>query len=417
MSGPDVRWEGVSHEQIVAWTSKGRGAKVTELLEARLTSAAEALNQTADLINTTLQRVNGGEWTGNAATVAAAAMQVMRDFDDTMGHHGTTSTLAAFGQSDNADWAKASVPPVVDMRPPQSPTGNPADLLALTEDFHDQVHAAKDAETRARQVMSDYTAMTTDRIAAMPRLAPPPQVVLADPGDTITSAPRPGDSPDGSSHDYVPPRGGKPDGGDTSGNAAAPRPGGTVPAGPQGGPPIPLPPAGTDRFGTAPSGTAPSGTAPPGTGGIRPPLTLSPGGGPVGEPPRTFSPVGGFTRTVGGPGVEGGRGPLRGGGQTGGIGGPRPGEPGARGAHPGVGARGGAAEILGRSGTARGGAPGMAPLGAAGRSESDEDKDHQVKYGVPGSEIFEPDHDDGLLHDPFHPGSYVAPASIGEEDE
>jgi hypothetical protein len=36
---------------------------------------------------------------------------------------------------------------------------------------------------------------------------------------------------------------------------------------------------------------------------------------------------------------------------------------------------------------------------------------------VPGSEIFEPDNDGGLLYDPFRPGSFVAPASIGDDDD
>ncbi|MCA1655720.1 MAG: hypothetical protein LC635_04600, partial [Pseudonocardiaceae bacterium] len=353
----------------------------------------------------TLQRVNAGEWSGNAATVAAGAMQVMRDFDDTMGHHGTTSTLAAFGQSGNAGWARSSVPPVVDARPVQIPSGSPLDVLNATEDYHEQQAAAKDAEERARQVMRDYQTMTTDRIEAMPPLSPAPQVVVAGHEDTIT--PRPGDTgpgSDGSSNGYVPPRGGEPGDGDTGGGTgggtAAPRPGGAA----QGGPPVPVPPSVTE-----PSATDPSGTA-----GTRPPLTPSPvGAAPatVGEPPRpTAAPFVGF----GGPGADGGRGPLRGGHPSGGAG-PRVGEPGSRGAQPGTG------QVLGRGGAAsgatRGGAPGMAPFGAPGPGRTDEDKDHQVKYGVPGSEIFEPDHDDGLLHDPFRPGSYVAPASIGDDED
>jgi len=56
-------------------------------------------------------------------------------------------------------------------------------------------------------------------------------------------------------------------------------------------------------------------------------------------------------------------------------------------------------------------------MGTAGPTRSDEDKDHQVKYGVLGSEIFEPDNEDGLLRDPFRPGSFVAPATIGDDDD
>src|SRR5690349_7894713 len=125
MTGPDVWWPGVSHTQIVDWIRKGRGAAVTETLEACLKSLAKALNDNANLANTVLQRVNGGEWTGSAAGVAAQAMEVMRDFDDTMGHRGETNNLAAFGQSDNSSWVRASVPPVVDAWSGLLPTGGP----------------------------------------------------------------------------------------------------------------------------------------------------------------------------------------------------------------------------------------------------------------------------------------------------
>jgi hypothetical protein len=393
VNGPDVRWEGVSHEQIVAWTRDGRGAAVTETLESRLTSAADALSHTADLINTTLQRVNGGEWTGDAATVVAGAMQVLRDFDDLMGHHSTVNTLAAYGQSDNASWVKATVPPVVDVHPMQIPTGNPADVLSVTEDHHHQLEAARDARTRARQVMRDYEAMTTDRVAALPPLPPAPQVVVAG-DDTITIAgPRPAiDSPrprsgapdsggqgsagpgNGDSGSGGPGKGGPDTGGHdggASGGTGRANPGDGSSAGsahpggdgsgmtPRPGSSLPLP-APTETSGTVPAGTTPPpalpGTSEPPSGGHP-----SDDGTPRGS--RETTPVG--------------RGPV---------------------------------------GEHRGGS-GFTPFGPAGPTRAEDDKDHQVKYGVPGSAIFEPDHDDGLLHDPFRPGSYVAPASIGDDED
>lgn len=48
---------------------------------------------------------------------------------------------------------------------------------------------------------------------------------------------------------------------------------------------------------------------------------------------------------------------------------------------------------------------------------SKEDNEHKARYAILGAEIFEPDNDDGLLHDPFRPGSFVAPSSIGDDDD
>lgn len=389
---PDVRWEGVSHDQIVRWVHGGRGAKVTEILEDRLKSAAEALADTADSANSVLQRVNGGEWTGNAATAAAQATQVLRDFDDSMGHNGKANHLAAFGQSDNASWAKASVPPVVDVSTaPQVPVGDLNDLFHATEDFQHQQQAAHDAEQEARRVMREYETMSTGRIAALPPISPAPQVVVVPDGDSITVEPGPGDGEPRRA--YIPPPVTKPDaGGDPVPGHREPTGGGSQ--------------AGDDASASQPqaggSGTAPSETTPSGTTSTHTPFPA--GGGTVTEPPRNT------TTPVGGPGT--GTGSPRQGGTPVGTG---PREPGAR---SGVGTRGVAGEVAARGGTAtRGGGPGVAPVGGAGRGQSEEDKEHQVKYGVPGSEIFEPENDDGLWYDPFRPGSFIAPATIGDEDD
>ena len=76
--------------------------------------------------------------------------------------------------------------------------------------------------------------------------------------------------------------------------------------------------------------------------------------------------------------------------------------------------RGGVPALAGRS--AGTGSPlGVVP-GGHGRS-ADEDKEHHDRYAVSESEIFEPGNDDGVLHDPFRPGSHVAPPAIGDDDE
>lgn len=397
MNGPDVPWECVSHNQIVDWTSKGPGAAVTEALEARLKSVAEVLNANSDLIHATLQRVNGGEWTGNAAAVATQAMRVLRDFDDILGHHGEANVLAAYGQSDNASWVRASVPEVVDVRAAQVPTGGPIDVLNSTVDHYHQQRLAKDAEEKARQVMREYEIMTTERVGALPPLSPAPQVAIGGGDDMIPAGPGDAGAPD----EDAPPRGGRPDGGDD----APPRSDGRA----DGGPPAPRADDSPDR---SPSGADPvdphgdrSRTDPSGASAARPLVTP-----PVdlGAPIEAARPVGGF----GGVGDPRFAGPLPGGIGAGQPAGPR--EPGSRGGQPGTGSRG-ATEMHGRA--RQGGSAGVAPVSATGPRQSTEEKEHQVRYGVPGSGIFEPDNDNGLLHDPYRPGSFVAPASIGDDDD
>jgi hypothetical protein len=383
VSTPDTRWDYYRHVQIAEWANSGRGAAVTELLEARLKSVAEVLKGSADTINGIMQHVSGGEWTGNAATLATQAMRVLRDFDDMLGHHGEMNSLAAYGQSDNSSWVRVSVPAVVDVQAPQIPTGGPIDILNSTVDYHHQVQAARDAEERARQVMREYETMTVGRIAALPPLSPPPQVVVAVSG----TAPRidlgPGNGPR-----------------DQQGLSQVDKPNdptrSEAPALQQ------VPPGGSSEDRSADNG-GPS-TDPSGVSDGQPPLVSRVSGGHTGEAARTGPvPVGGFSPVVSEPGTRqlSGRPPN--------LAVPR--EAGAR---PGAGTRG--AEVWGR-GSKQVGAAGITPVGAAGPGRSDEDKDHQAKYLVPGSEIFEPDNDDGLLHDPFRPGSYVAPATIGDEDD
>lgn len=389
MDGPDVRWEGVSHRQIVAWTSEGVGAKATEWLESRLQSTAEALSTTAELVNTVLRRVHGGEWAGSAASVAAEAMAALRDFDDALSHHSRTNVLAAAGQSGNASWARASVPDVVT---PRTPSGGPLDVVHNTVDYHHQLDEAKNAEERARQVMREYESMTTDRIAALPRLTSAPRLTMVVDGapETISAPDRahPGGADRGEVGDLLPR-------GSESRHRAA------VETGAAGTAPSDEPAHGGSR--TSPGSAEPHPT-PPTAATSTSSTTTAPAGvprGSTGDLPRSATaPIGGPAGVLGGPG---GSRPPSGSGQpaVGGV--PVAAAPGTRGG------------VTGQAG--RGGGAIAGPVGAAGASRPDEDKEHQRRYGMPGSEIFEPDHDDGVLRDPYRPGSYVAPASIGDEDD
>ena len=392
MSGPDVRWEGVSHEQIRDWTGDGRGAAVTEQLGARLARVAAALGENSDQVNAALQRVD--EWRGDAARAATEAMRVLRDFDDILGHHGTVNTLAAYGQSDNAAWARANVPPLVDVRATRVPTGTPLDALHATADHHRVLQAARDAEERARQVMREYESMTTTRIAALPPLSPAPSLVVAT-GDDYTIPVGPGPAPDGVRTGV-------------GGMAGPPRP--------DAPPPRPAARAGVPTAPSAADTRSPART--PATRAVAPAPAAAAAATPGATPGAAPGDETGASRaasTISGNG-SGGRGVAvpeaavgsprerddsrPGGGLLGAAPGGEATRPGSRGGIPGS--------------TVRGGPFGAVP---SGTRKSDEDTEHRVRYAVPGSEIFEPDHDDGLLHDPFRPGSYVAPPAIGDDDE
>lgn len=389
---PDVRWEGWSHEQIHERVSGGPGAAVTERLEARLASVSRALYENSDQVNATLQRVDGGEWDGGTATAAAAAMRVVRDFDDILGHHGKINGLAAFGQSDNAAWARANVPPYVDVRVLATPSGDPLDAFNATVDHHRALRAAKDAEERAREVMRQYQTMTTTRIAALPPLSPAPRLVVLTETDEPESALHPrshnGDGDVVRRADRL----------DDGNPATEPRPGGgeRLPAGPAGRADSPVGavpgPSGRDAIPNVtdqPRTTVSARTAPSGSPAAIPDVvrgqweSAPPGAPPAAQPGARPESV---------------------------LQDPRPGLLGTTPQPP----RGGFTAETGRN-TGSGGPLGVAP-GGHGRS-ADDDKEHHDRYAVAESAFFEPEDDDGMLHDLFRPGSHVAPPAIGDDDE
>lgn len=381
---PDVRWEGWSHEQIHRRVSEGPGAAVTERLEARLASVSRALYENSDQVNATLQRVDGGEWDGGSAATAAAAMRVVRDFDDILGHHGKLNGLAAFGQSDNAAWARANVPPYVDVRALATPTGDPLDAFNATVDHHRALRAAKDAEERAREVMRQYQTMTTTRIAALPPLSPAPRLVVF----TDTAQPESALHPRARARDVVS-HADQPDNG-TPTPAPRPGPGERFPTGDPGLPAgVAPPPAGRDTPPNAAdqhrnavsAATAASAGLPAVPDAVRGPWESAPP-----DTPRT-APPGARPESV--------------------LQDPRPGLIGMTPRPP----RGGFTTVPRRNG---GGPLGVVP---GGNGRSDDDKEHHDRYAVSESAIFEPEDDDGTLHDPFRPGSHVAPPAIGADDE
>jgi hypothetical protein len=390
VNGPDVLWDGVPHQTIVEWVSRGPGAALTEQMEARLKSAAEALDHTSNLVNAAIQRA-GGDWQGSTANAATEAMRVLRGFDDGMHFTSNIAGIRAFGQSDGAGFARANVPPVVDVNPP-NPTGGLFDILKSTVDFQKQQAAAKEAEERAREVMRQYSKATQERVASMTPLTPAPQVVLE-----VSPPPRP-PTPPPPPPVVEPPRPRDPGNGPHQGGSVQGPDGGAGPG--QAGPTPPSATPGRTQPAVAPA----QGSRPVTSGSPTDPI-LAPGGSGATAPP----PAGGFAgRAPGGssnlpprsdPRGRGGEIPDGGRGRSGRA--PGGAAPAGRGAAPM--ARGAGAGIGGES-----------PFGAGPGARREEDREHQVKYGVPTAEHFEPD---DLALDPHQAGWYVAPQVIGDSDE
>jgi hypothetical protein len=402
MDRPDVRWDAISHEQIVAWINSGAGAKATEWIESSLESIAAALTETADTVHTAVQRLQAEEWSGTAATVAAQAMQALRDFDEEMSHHSKLSVLATTGQAGNAAWARSSVPPVVDTRATRVPTGGPTDVLANITDLQQIQHDAQGAEDRARQVMREYESMTLERIATLRPLPSAPRMVLvADNGNDVIAMPdlsNPEDSA-GTEVDDLRPR--------RTDSLDNPR----VRNDPNESSPTPVDSQHRESQPSLATAIGTAATEPSTSTNSRSPIALSPSDsfpGSVRKLPRSeTTPIDRFGADNG---LGNGRFQDRGG--TGskfpsGDGGPM-----TRSVLPSNRERLSFTEPMRRGGT-----PAVAPLGATGATRSDEDKEHQRRYGIPVSEIYEPDHDDGMILDPYRPGSYVASAPIGDDEE
>lgn len=391
IDGPDVRWAGHSHDEILRMVHSGPGAALTQHMEDRLKRAADSFDAASELVRTAIRDI-GEEWRGSAARGAGSAMRVLRDFDDQLQFLSTQCDITVFGQSSGAGFVRTNVPPKVDVGPEPAPVGAPIDILHAAEDYQAGQLAAKEAEARAREVMQEYTTLTIDRVSSMRKLSPAPQVVLD--VDAGSSAPPP-DGPH-------PPDGPYPPGG--------PRP----PRRP--GPGEPRADTGTESTvdKPAPGPRLPGSTVDDPVQRTSPgaapdlPISAGPAGVARGAEGTTRTPVGGF---VGMPGVVDGE--------------RRGAEPGARvGERRGAGPRarvGGsstrvvAAEVLERS-PGRGTAPpGVAPVG--GRRADEDDKAHEVRYGLPSSELFEPESHDGVLVDPYRTGGHVPPATIGTEGD
>lgn len=409
-------WDGVDHDRILEWVNTGPGAALTERMEAWLKGTAEALDEAVTLTQQAMQRLEP-DWSGQAAQGASSAMRVLRDFSDQMYYLSRIADITAFGQSSSAGYARTTVPPKVEVGPAPVPVGTPADIVAATRDYQDQQAAAKEAEQRARDVMREYTTVTQGRIDSLRTIAPVPRVVLevderAAPGPAGSSPAAAG--PATPSPAAAGPAAASP----AAASPAAAGPAASTPAaaGPADGA-VRVPEAGPGRA----AGNGPTGQAgPTGNGQVAPDHAVG-RTGPAGVPGGTGDQADGPRPHLGPPGrrfVEPGgpgspsTGPIRSGDESA----RRPRDlvirdplrqpvDSAR--------RSGTPEPAGRN-PARSGFGGVAPVGGSNRSE---DTEHEMRYGLPSSEPFEPETRDGVLVDPYHPGARVPPPSIGAEDE
>lgn len=388
MEDLDIRWDNYSHREIVDLVNAGPGASLTATMEAHLRRVSDVLDELADQVSGVIART-GGDWQGGAADVATNAMSVLRGVDDGMHFTSNLAGIRVFGQSDNAGWVRANMPPVVEVHPPE-PTGQLIDILNASIDYQKQRAAARQAEQRAREIMQQYTEATRERAAGMTPLSPVPQVVLdvtSDPAKPPSDGGRPPQRRDPVDGQDDPGTNGRPDEGpsqqgrpseSTSPGSAGPIPTAPVPPSTQsaatpGGSALPVTSAEPVR---TPSG---SGSPLPLGGGL---ADGAPGGHSETRPPGRES-----LDRRGGPLLE--RGPAGVARESAGR---------------------GAAPI--RGGVSRPG--GESPFVAGPASRREEDRDHQVKYGLPSAEHFEPADPD---LDPHREGWHVAPDVIGDLDD
>ncbi|MER7009874.1 hypothetical protein ABT324_00400 [Saccharopolyspora sp. NPDC000359] len=266
-------------------------------------------------------------------------------------------------------------------------------VRAAHEEKHDQI------EAQARQQYESYTQATNERVNGIQQFPPPPTFA----GDVSAASTTPVNKVDPStSYTSTSTTSSTPSGSTTTGSQSSvphtsttPTPSAPTPSGQSSTSPSPQAPAESSSSWTTPPATAggaplPGTAAPvpaPGGGGLVGGAVIPPSGSGTGTPaPGT----GGRTGT--GVGTGTGRGAT-----------PGPGA-GVRGGGPGAGALGGSGRsgtgVPGTTGSATaaggtaarggpGGPGGVAGAGGRGRGEGEEDKDHENKYVVENSELFE----------------------------
>ncbi len=351
----DIRWEGLTHDQIYAAVHTGPGPAVSKPAEDAWKETESLILRIDERIASAITGSQGG-WEGSAADATRSAMTPLGQWALDAARSAKLTAAAVTGQGLQANYVRENMPePVTEQR-------NAAIGDALTDPtyiFHglDDLQAVEqdgaNRNARAVELMNGYTdnsegnrqfwgsspfppqvTVVTDVASASPGAAGVPGIP-AEPAPSAPAAappPAPGatpPAPNATPAPAIPPPVGAP--------AAIPtgppgQPGSAVPVPPAVVPPIPGPaPAGTGPLPSAvpaaPAGPgaaqAPGITPPlPGTPGIQPPATNQPARGvppggvrPVvpGAPPRAAQPPSWRDVVPRSPGAAGGRFPAPGG--------------------------------------------------------------------------------------------------------
>lgn len=354
MSG-EVRWQGLSHEEIHALLQAGPGGGASSGVTG-IWAEVGALIEQADARVTAAFSGSGSDWAGPSADAARAAMTELARWALDAALDAQVTTAAVLGQADAADRLRVLMPPPVTAAE-ATPTTDPG--LALAESYRLDALARERAEDAAR-LMDGYTNAGYEHRRHMDYWTLPPQV-------TVEVAPAGGAGGPGVGYPGGPPVGpaGVDPGGPVAGQGAGPpgpgTPGAAVAGQPGAGPGSAALPGGAGLLGAGAGG---SGI---GAGAGGPGLGVSLGAGAAG--PGAGGPgaagSGATGRPVPGAGAPSGRGP----GSppfpaTARPGGP-PGAPGAR-----VPGRSSAGGSSGSPGPGRFGAPGGPPPGSGGASRA-----------------------------------------------
>ncbi|RJQ76494.1 PPE domain-containing protein [Pseudonocardiaceae bacterium YIM PH 21723] len=402
-------WMAVPHKQLHDDINNGGGVAAGNQVVDLYKGIAQTFTDTHNDLTTGLKNM-GIAWEGSAADEANAAIGALAKWSDAAHNDSTTNQKSAQHQVDTYSKAKSDMPAPVEVTSPEDNgfSKGVKNFFGIKTDHQEQEEKSNEAHIKAAQVMSTYATTSGNNVRNIGDYQAPPQVAVAvtpPPGYVGTSQRNVG-----SSSRTAPNTTGGSGGGSTGGSNNAGSTGGPISQAPTGHggntnigqqgvgvtPPVaqpqphPTPAPAPHGGGTPIVGTAPI-TGGGSTGGARPGV-VRPGAGGAG------SAGGGSAAARAGAGAGGA---LRGGaGGVGGLGGAAgEGAAGARG-----GAAGGAGAAGGRGGAAAGkaGQPGQSIMQRAnGHGDGEDDAEHNRKYEIDGSDIFDDDR-------------MVPPAVIGE---
>ena len=267
----DIRWEGLTHEQIYTAVHQGPGAAVSK-------PAEDAWRETEALIMRIDQRIasamagSQAGWEGSAADATRSAMTPLGQWALDAARNARLTAGAVVGQGLFAKHVRDNMPePVTEQRNGaiEGALTDPTFIFHGLDDLQAVEQDAANRAARAVELMNGYTDNSEgNRQFWVPAPFPPQVTVVTDPAAAGPGGPGVPGVP--GTPAPTPPA-----------DVASPSPGGTPPLSPTGTPP--LPPTGTPP--ATPTGTPPA-AAPP-----RPPRGASPGAPDSAGAPNDRAPI------------------------------------------------------------------------------------------------------------------------------